>query len=100
MRKEILSFSLGNVRRLEWYLRLRCDPGKVSAFTGDPVDDGGMGGDSIIPDYDRLWLPSNPCLVVDTTANVVQQELEQIVALLLFEPIDAASDCIALAWGS
>lgn len=46
-----------------------------------------------IPDHDRLCSPSDARLDICADGNVVIQELEQVVALFLFQADNAACDC-------
>jgi hypothetical protein len=57
-----------------------------------------FGGDSYVPNNDSARSPLDASLKILGFGNVVIEELEQILALLYFEPVDAASDCSELAW--
>jgi hypothetical protein len=81
-----------HIRRLVRDFSLRRDSGQMSALSRNPVNNGRMRSNSVVPHNDSLWLPSHTCLVVDAATDVIKQELEKVVALLFLQPIDGARD--------
>lgn len=91
---------LSNIRRFVWPLGLRRDPGQVPSFARHPIHDSRMRRDSVVPNNDRLRRPADACLVVNAATDVIEQELEQILAFLLLQAIDGARDYNRLAISS
>ena len=87
-----LCFRLRHVWGLIWTLSLRSDSCQMSALASHPVNNSRVRGDSVVPNDNSLGLPSHTCLVIDTTSDVVKQELEKIIAFLLLEAVNGTGD--------
>lgn len=97
MNPYIYLIRLSNIWRFVWLLGLRRDPCQVPSFARHPIHDSRMRRDSVVPNNDRLRRPADASLVVNAATDVIEQELEQILAFLLLQAIDAARDYNGLA---
>jgi len=56
------------------------------------IEQGGMSSNSVIPDGNRAFFPFEPCLEIYPLSDMVVQEVEEVVAFLLFVADYVASE--------
>jgi len=97
-----------NIWSLIWRFSLWSDPRQVTTLPSPPVRCCGMNSHTIlycvsfkelissnsthIPSHNGLWSPSDTSLVINTAADVVEQESKKCFRLLLLQADNASSD--------